>query len=89
MGRRIIRFSRDLFTQMLQNGERHYTITDGLPADARMVGISEHFYFATDEVAVMFESAEWSEMTHPLALVPVFTAIEPASEPPVRFREFT
>ncbi len=92
MGHKILRMSRQFFNALLETGERHYRVIDGLPADTVMTGISEQFYFSTDAIAVKFESEEWPEIT-PGAAIPVMDlridTIQPASEPAVRFREFT
>ncbi len=63
MGRRIVRIHRDFFAQLWKEGERHYqVIEDALPADARVVNISEDFFFSTNCIGIMFESAEWQDV---------------------------
>lgn len=64
MGRRvkILRVSRAMLADLFrQDATRQLIIMDGLPADARLVAISETAYFDSDDVALKFESAEWPE----------------------------
>ena len=61
-GRRIVRISRSLFSQMLISGERHYVVKNGLPVDASLVKMSMDIHFMSDEVTCMFESLDWSEI---------------------------
>ncbi len=84
MGQKILRMSRQFFNAMLETGERNYRVINGLPADAVMIGISDQFYFSTDEIAVKFESEEWPEIT-PGDAIPVMDlridTIQPTSQP--------
>jgi hypothetical protein len=96
MGRRILVISSWFFQGMMQEGERHYVIEEGLPADARVIRVSSDYAFVRDSIAFMLESAEWPEISEdghiPEIIVSVKT-IEPdkalVKMPPMKFREFT
>lgn len=62
MGRRILIMRRDFFLDMLREGERHYIIKQGLPADAALIAISVHEQFYCDALALKFESAAWPDL---------------------------
>jgi hypothetical protein len=96
MGRRILFMSSWFFQDMLNSGEHHYTIKEGLPKDVRIVKVSMDVGFIRDQVAFMLESAEWPEMsegqtipTFDVTIATIQPKQEPASEPATRFREFT
>ena len=65
MGRRvkILRVSRELLADIFkQNLKRQVVIVEGLPEDARLVGISDQDRFTFDVVSLKFESDEWPEV---------------------------
>jgi len=69
MGKRIVRMSCELFTRFFiqgntfpaKDGER-LRVVEGLPPDARLEAVSGELYFAYDQIALRFESAEWPDV---------------------------
>lgn len=67
MGRRvkILRVTRALLADLFrQDAKRQLIIANGLPADAQLVGVSEHTFFNSDDIALKFESDDWPEASH-------------------------
>jgi hypothetical protein len=60
---RIMRVPRALLGELFkQNKHRHFVFT-GLPADAKLLSVSDDHFFETDDVALKFESDSFAECT--------------------------
>lgn len=63
MGHKIMRMSRDFFRGMFDEGEHNYKVVGNpLPSDTVIIDISPYMFFATDDLAIKLESAEWPEV---------------------------
>lgn len=61
----VMRVSRSLLADLFkQDPRRQVVVVEGLPEDARLVGLSEQAYFDTDQIALKFESDRWPEVPH-------------------------
>lgn len=60
---KIVRVSRELLADVFkQSARRQVIVVQGLPEDAKMVGISEECYCQYDQIALKFESEQWPEV---------------------------
>lgn len=64
MNRRIkhLRIDRDLLVAMFRQDCEKQIVFDGMPEDAKIVGISESVYFLKDEIGLKVESASFPEL---------------------------
>ncbi len=92
MGRRILVASRCFLFQLFGDGEKHYRIkADAIPEDAEIIRVQMDL--EKDDVRFLLQSSEWPDVRVG-GLLPeirplIETFVKDASEPPVRFREFT